>query len=582
MLQQTCIGLVADVGRCRQPLTVGRLHHINRIPLPSALQENFLLSCGGRQACYTFAVRATWLITASLAYPLLVGCASNEHARDSADSFGGAKGKAGAESGGGTAGGAEAAGQGGLEAAGGSAGHAGSGPAVTRADDDPLPACLAHVPVANSVALKSALGAARAGDCIELADGDYVFPFVSSTGTAGAPIVIRAAHAGKASVSSGALVFTNASYVAVEGLTWTSSGGVKVSDSDHCRVTRCRFALNDAAGQDWIVVSGTSSHTRIDHNELGPKRVLGNLIMLSGVGSQVVQYSRIDHNYFHDVEYAGGNGWETIRAGLSQLALSSGYTVIEHNLFQRCAGDPETISVKSSDNTVRYNTLLDSKGEVTLRHGNRNMVYGNYLLGEGQEGTGGIRVCGRDHRIYNNYIQAVSTPAIVLEAGDSDASNEAGTAHYRVYRAAVAFNTVVSTRGIQIGGGGHEFSPVDSVVANNIVQATTGPMIAEFGAPLNSVFLGNLVHPLGAGTPGVNAGPGRITARDPELMPNGSIFSITATSPAIDGSSGEFAYVREDVAGLPRYRADIGAEEFAVGAGPYRPLTPAEVGLRAP
>jgi hypothetical protein len=40
---------------------------------------------------------------------------------------------------------------------------------------------------------------------------------------------------------------------------------------------------------------------RVDHNDFGPKTVLGNTIMLSGAGSQIVQQTRLDHNYFHDV-----------------------------------------------------------------------------------------------------------------------------------------------------------------------------------------------------------------------------------------------------------------------------------------
>jgi hypothetical protein len=452
---------------------------------------------------------------------------------------------------------------------------------VSRADDDPLPACSAPISVTSSAQLKQALGAARPGDCIELGDGGFDFPFISAQGEPGAPIVITAKNPGKARPASG-LVFSKASYVAVQGLAWTGSEGVKVADSDHVRITRCRFALKDASEQDWISVTGTSSHTRIDHNDLGPKRVVGNLIMLSGLDSRVVQHTRIDHNYFHDVEYTAGNGWETIRAGLSHLALSSGHTVIEHNLFERCGGDPETISIKSSDNIIRYNTILDSKGQLVLRHGNRNSVYGNYLLGNDVDGTGGIRVCGQDHRIFSNYVQGVGTPAILLEAGDSDALDEAGTAHYRVYRTTVAFNTVVSARGIQVGGGGHDFSPVDSVVANNLVQASAANLIVELGSPVNTSFIGNIVHPLEGGTTDMG-GPGvGVTALDPGLLRNGLIFTLSATSPAIDKADGIFEYVSADVAGRARRLPDVGAEEYSATQGPFPPLSAAEVGPSSP
>src|SRR5256885_9734037 len=163
------------------------------------------------------------------------------------------------------------------------------------------------------------------------------------------PIVIRAANRGRAVANAGDLVLSGASYTIVEGLAWTSSGHVEIASSDHCRITRFRFRPMERANVDWIAVTGTSDSTRIDHNDLGPKKVLSNMVMLSGVGSQVVQHTTIDHNYFHDITNTGGNGWEAIRAGLSFLALSSGYSTIEYNLFERAEGDPETISMKSSD-----------------------------------------------------------------------------------------------------------------------------------------------------------------------------------------------------------------------------------------
>src|SRR5262249_39494992 len=290
-------------------------------------------------------------------------------------------------------------------------------------------------------ALAAAIAAARPGDCVVLADGTYAFPTIKAHGTAAAPIAITAKHRGKAVVTSGDLVLDGAAYVTVEGVAWTSSGNIRVTDADHCRITR--FTIHPAqevANTDWIAVNGTSDATRIDHNELGPKHVISNMIMLAGQGAQIVTHTRIDHNYFHDVVRSSGNGWETIRAGWRGVALSSSRTVIESNLFERCDGDPETISIKSSDNVIRYNTLRATRGEVTLRHGNRNQVYGNLILGGGVAGTGGIRVCGQDHRIYDNYIEDIDGTGVFLESGDSDAMNEAGTAHYRVYRAQVVFN----------------------------------------------------------------------------------------------------------------------------------------------
>ncbi len=99
--------------------------------------------------------------------------------------------------------------------------------------------------------------------------------------------------------------------------------------------------------------------------------------------------------------------------------------------------DPETISVKSSDNTIRYNTMRSTAGQFTLRHGNRTSVYGNYILGDGQGGSSGLRVYGGDHKIYNNYIAGVNGVAINIDAGNSEDDGGALTDHKVSYNVQV-------------------------------------------------------------------------------------------------------------------------------------------------
>jgi poly(beta-D-mannuronate) lyase len=346
-------------------------------------------------------------------------------------------------------------------------------------------------------------------------------------------------------------------------------------------LSRFTFRPMEKASVDWIVVSGKSDSTRIDHNDLGPKKVLSNMVMLSGNDPQVVQHTRIDHNYFHDITNTGGNGWEAIRAGLSGLALSSGYSIIEYNLFERAEGDPETISMKSSDSIVRYNTFRATPGEITLRHGNRNLVYGNFMLGGGNSAARGIRVCGQDHKIWNNYIQDITaSPSILLEGGDSDAMNQAGTAHYRVYRAQVVYNTVVNSDGIDVGDG-HQYAPVDCVIANNIVQGSSGSMISETRAQ-NPRYLGNIVNPLGGASLGISRPATEIRRIDPLLVKVGDLFKLSSTSPAIGAAAGDFPFVTDDMDGQPRMAPDVGADEFSMSPELIRPLTSADVGPNAP
>src|SRR5262249_16357399 len=147
----------------------------------------------------------------------------------------------------------------------------------------------------------------------------------------------------------------------------------------------------------------------------------------------------------------------------------SSYSIIEHNLFKNDANDPEVISLKSCDNTVRYNTLRSSRGQFVLRSGNRDLVYGNYILADGEPNALGIRVHGGQHKICNNYVEGVSGPGILLEGGESTDTNGTLQDHKQVYKTDVVFNTIIGTGGIVLGGS-HPLEPTDCAVAFNIVQ----------------------------------------------------------------------------------------------------------------
>jgi poly(beta-D-mannuronate) lyase len=141
---------------------------------------------------------------------------------------------------------------------------------------------------------------------------------------------------------------------------------------------------------------------------------------------------------------------------------------------------------------LRYNTMRASVAQFSLRHGYRTLVYGNYVLGDGVAKTQGIRVCGGDHRLFNNHIEGVDSPGITLEGGDGTEATGMLTDHKQVFRTEVVFNTVVNNRGIDVGGG-HEFKPIDCTVAYNLLQGT-GPLISEAAGTVGTVCKGNLAN----------------------------------------------------------------------------------------
>ncbi len=108
-------------------------------------------------------------------------------------------------------------------------------------------------------------------------------------------------------------------------------------------------------------------------------------------------------NYFGYRPPLGVNGGESIRIGTSQVCSNNSGSVIEGNYFERCNGEAEIISNKSGGNEFLNNTFFECEGSLTLRHGNRALVAGNWFIGNGKANTGGVRIINEGHQIFNNF-----------------------------------------------------------------------------------------------------------------------------------------------------------------------------------
>jgi poly(beta-D-mannuronate) lyase len=293
--------------------------------------------------------------------------------------------------------------------------------------------------------LQARIAASAPGDVIVVKDGLYATTApiaIDRQGAAGKPIRIMATTPGGVTIAGagGFDVVSPAAYIEIDGFLLThASGTTQVrSGATHIRFTHNVF---ECAGEGaYLTIAGDDAE--IDRNEFRNKKTLGNMIDVRGAGTQVAQRVRIHHNYFHDFTSPGPgtNGAETIRFGLSGLSMSKGLGVIEHNLFVRCIGENELMSIKSGANTIRDNTLLDSPGaQLTLRHGNENVVSGNYL-----RGTDGIRIFGDRNKVTANYLEG-NTGGINIGNGDGEVADGAQlTAHDRPDDTVIEFNTLVN------------------------------------------------------------------------------------------------------------------------------------------
>ena len=445
----------------------------------------------------------------------------------------------------------------------------------------------------------------RPGDIVEVSDGSYTIGglTIESSGTSNQPILIRSKNIGGAIlVGESYFDLRRAAYIQIEGFDIRSNvyTVIKLQACHHIRITRNFIHLTEIEGQGgkWILIGGiwndssaASHHNRIDHNLFENKHQLGNFITIDGQQepiNQMSQYDYIDCNYFRNIGPRAVNEMEAIRVGVSDLCMSSAYCVIESNLFEECNGDPEIISVKSCDNVVRQNTFRRCQGTLCLRHGNRNEASGNFFFGEGAEGTGGIRVYGNDHKIFNNYFERLTgtkwDAPITLTNGDYDGENSGGLSdHWRVKRATICHNTLVDNNyNIEIGftnGGKYSKTVKDVIFANNLVLGRQHELIDIITQPDNVQWRGNIMFPDSTAILGLNAGNDEISVMNPMLVHNDNLWRLSSSSPAVDAATDAYDFVTIDIDGQDREGIrDIGADEYSGSPIIVFPLIADDVG----
>ncbi len=254
---------------------------------------------------------------------------------------------------------------------------------------------------------------------------------------------------------------------------------------DHCGDDNTDYANNDHYGA-WVLVYGyrhTIQYCEVEGRDFNPADYLITDPALFNRRKSIRQatfviyksdndttdwgYHTVRYNYFGErIVPASGdprlyppadgtpiadssNGWETIRIGNGSLVSVDLNTTVEYNTFYHAlqavgggvnedTGEPEICSNKSRKNTYRYNTFLNSYGQLTLRNGDYGVVQGNFFLAGGaydangaiilteprNTSMGGVRVIGFGHTVANNYFYKLggsgSSAALCLYRGFTD------------------------------------------------------------------------------------------------------------------------------------------------------------------
>lgn len=433
-----------------------------------------------------------------------------------------------------------------------------------------------EIRVSSIEALQAAITKAQPGDAIILTNGIYKTTadiVIEEKGTEAQPITITSEVPGGAEITGagGFRIVAPAAYIIIKWFKFTHAAAHAKSEhgTKFCRWTRNIFETPGKG--DYLNISG-SDH-QVDYNIFQNKNSLGKFIAVRGEGSQIAQRLWIHHNYFFNFPNQGdANGAEALQFGLSGFSLSSSNSIVEYNLFEKCHGENELISVKSSDVILRYNTIRDCPAQFTLRHGNRCEVYGNYFVN-----TPGLRIFGDDHVVHSNHFENCSMAINIGNGGGEVADGDKLTSHDRPDRVLVAFNTLVNNqRNIVQTSRKNGLGATAITLAYNVI--VKGGLAAEISGPLkDAIWKKNIIFE--------TAGPGDMPedgyqSFDPGLYrADTGTFHLQPDSPLRDLGREKFFKVMVDMDGQPRtIPLDAGADEVSEAPVIAHILTVSDVG----
>jgi poly(beta-D-mannuronate) lyase len=416
---------------------------------------------------------------------------------------------------------------------------------------------------------------AAPGDVVTLKNGVYTTTAainVRSRGTTEKPITIAAETIGGVEIagSHGFAVTAPAEYVVISGFVFTHASGKSTigGGSSHVRFTRNTFQCQG----DGAYLSVTGDDVQVDHCLFRDKKTTGSMIAVGVTNAQVAQRFWIHHNHFHDYSSTGATGGEMLRVGVSATGASVGNGVVEYNLFERCRGENDLISNRSSGNTFRYNTFLESPtAQFTLRHGNVCVVYGNIL-----RNTEGLRIYGDRHVVFSNYFEG---NYIGINLGNGSVDSLEGTSpsgHERPDNCILVFNTLVDNRThYQMSRrSGDALGATNTTFAHNILQGGVGAKIE--GPYADPVWTGNMLWKCTATDLPAEGG----IVEEPLLVAGADgIKRPQAGSPAIGFTPASFVGVVVDFDGQPRpENKTIGADEISDAPAVAHVFTGKDVG----
>ena len=303
------------------------------------------------------------------------------------------------------------------------------------------------------------------GDKVVMKSGDWKSQSINlkAKGTAEKPITLVAEAKGSVILSGNSNLKIDGEWLIVDGLSFKNGFSLKEDvvifskTTSNSRLTNTNIEdynpSDKTVDYKWVSLYGVNN--RVDHCSISGKTHQGTTLVVWLDDRK--NYHQIDHNYFGPRPDLGVNGGETIRIGTSTYSMNDSYTTVENNIFDKCNGEVEIISIKSGHNKIQSNLFYECVGTVTFRHGNNSEVSNNYFVGNNITNTGGVRIIGENQKVYGNYLYKIAGRTLrsaisVMNAYGNPALND----YWQVKNADIQDNVIVDAKEAFVLGAGKD------------------------------------------------------------------------------------------------------------------------------